>query len=82
MDNADGTVARAASLKQILFDHTLHVARRDGVQVEDILDLQPDRLRKRIEGVNRVVFRFILMRRRFIVVSRRRSLFREPALCR
>jgi hypothetical protein len=41
------------------------------VQVEDILNLKPDRLRKGVEGINLVVFR---------VGSHRR--FFPPSLCR
>jgi hypothetical protein len=39
-------------LRQILVHHALNVARRNGVEIENVCDLQPDRLRKRIVEID------------------------------
>ena len=43
---------KALDLAQVLLDDGAHLARRDGVEVEHVLDLQTHGLRERVEGVN------------------------------
>src|SRR5688572_28418730 len=54
VDDADAAEAKAVSLAQVLLDDGAHLARRDGVEVEDVLYLKPHRFGERVEGVNAV----------------------------
>ena len=52
MNNPHAAKTCAACLSQILFDHALDLARRDGVKIKDIGNLHSHGFRKRIEGIN------------------------------